>query len=153
MNFCNPSKLGRWCGALLSLVAAAHLMAQGTDATPTPAARLDQLDSTYSTNLRLYHAPVILDYLRELEKLRQSYAAKGSNDEAAQVQAEIDKAKKLSTSTGLLSYDPLKPAADPKGERRARSLRRLAKVHGSSVLTPSCWPPAVRSMPIPPRIP
>jgi hypothetical protein len=121
MNFCNPSKLGRsaWhLGLTFALMGslAGRLSAQGvTDPSLSPAQRLEQLDGTYSSNLRKYHAPVILDYLRELEKLRQSYTAKGSNDEAAQVQAEIDKAKKLSTSTGLLSYDPLKPPP-PKGE-------------------------------------
>jgi hypothetical protein len=94
---------------LLSFVVAAHLMAQGTEPMPTPAARLDQLDSTYATNLRLYHAPVILDYLRELEKLRQSFVTQGRDKDAARVLSEIEKTKKLSVSTGLLSYDPLKP--------------------------------------------
>jgi hypothetical protein len=102
--------------ALLSLALALHVMAQGTDTTPTPAARLEQLDSTYSTNLRLYHGPVIQDYLRDLEKLRQSLSTQGHDKDVAQVQAEIDKARKLATATGLLSYDPLKPQEEKGGK-------------------------------------
>jgi hypothetical protein len=104
-------------GAVLLPLAAlnfsSRLMGQATDATPAPAARLEQLDSTYSSNLRKYHAPVILDYLRDLEKLRQTLASQSRDADAAQVQAEIDKTKKLSSSTGLLSYDPLKPPPEP----------------------------------------
>lgn len=99
------------CLAAQSTVAPTSLPA--APAEPTPAARLEQLDATYSANLRKYHSPVILDYLRELETLRQTLASQGHDKDAAQVQTEIEKTKKLSTTTGLLSYDPLKPPPDP----------------------------------------
>jgi hypothetical protein len=98
---------------LLPLVLPFSAWGQSADTPPTPAARLEQLDGTYSSNLRKYHAPVILDYLRDLEKLRQNLSSQSRDAEALQVQAEIDKTKKLSTSTGLLSYDPLKPPPEP----------------------------------------
>ncbi len=75
--------------------------------TTTPAVNLDQLDNTYSTNLRKYHAPVIQDYLRELNKLKQTMVGRNRNMDAALVQTEIDKVKKLSNTTGLLPYDSL----------------------------------------------
>ncbi len=79
----------------------------------TPATSLDQIDSTYLTNLRKYHAPVIQDYLRELSKLKQSLSGRNRNMDAALVQAEIDKVNKLASTSGLLPYDSLSaPAAE-----------------------------------------
>lgn len=96
--------------ALVFLCVAASLNAQ---TTLTPAASLDQLDSTYHTSLRKYHAPVIQEYLRELNKLKQSLTGRGRNMDAARVQAEIDKVNKLASTTGLLPYDSLNaPAAE-----------------------------------------
>ena len=57
--------------------------------------------------MRKFHAPVTQDYLRELEKLKQSLAARSHNKDAAVVQAEIDKIRKLTTTTGLLPFDSL----------------------------------------------
>lgn len=84
-------------------------MAQASDSSQSPAARLEQLDSTYSSNLGKHHAPIIKDYLVSLEKLKQSLAQRNLSDQAAVVQAEIDKVKSIGASTGLLPYDVLKP--------------------------------------------
>ena len=84
-------------------------MAQASDSSQAPAARLEQLDSTYSANLRKHHAPIIKDYLVSLEKLKQSLAQRNRADQAAVVQAEIDRVKSIGASTGLLPYDVLKP--------------------------------------------
>ncbi len=111
------------------------LVAQ-TPAIPT--AHLDQIDNTYYTNLRKYHAPIIQDYLRELIKLKQSLAAKNRNMDAATVQTEIDKVKKLSTTTGLLPYDSLSaPATAPTEEEPPRKKMDLSIVlaAGSEVRT------------------
>lgn len=91
----------------LSIVATA----QTPESSQTPAARLEHLDNTYSSNLRKYHAPIIQDYLVSLEKLRQTMTQRNRPDEAAAVQAEINRVKSISSGSGLLPYDVLKPAA------------------------------------------
>lgn len=75
-----------------------------------PAARFEQLDETYTSNLRKYHAPIIQEYLTALEKLKQSMEQKDRAESAASVQAEIDRVKRIAAGPGLLPYDSLKPA-------------------------------------------
>jgi hypothetical protein len=90
----------------LSVAAAAQTPESGQ----TPAARLEHLDNTYSSNLRKYHAPIIQDYLVSLEKLRQTMAQRNHTDETAAVQAEINRVKSIGAGSGLLPYEVLKPA-------------------------------------------
>ena len=92
-----------------------HAQTPATTATPTlsPQTRLDQLDETYSSNLKKFHAPVIQEYLKELEKLKKTFTTRGRDGDAARVQAEINKVQKIANNGGLLSYDPLKPAPPP----------------------------------------
>ncbi|MCE9519592.1 MAG: hypothetical protein K8R87_08585 [Verrucomicrobia bacterium] len=88
---------------MLSVTAAA----QTNEIGQTPAERLEQLDETYSTNLRKYHAPIIQEYLISLDKLKQTMAQRGRTERIADVQAEIDLVKNISTGSGLLPYDVL----------------------------------------------
>lgn len=108
MRFPDTLLLAALHGAVLSAAATAQV----PDGGPTPAARLEQLDNTYSSNLRKYHAPIIQDYLASLEKLRQAMAQRNRADDSAAVQAEIDRVKSISAGSGLLPYDVLKPESE-----------------------------------------
>lgn len=82
---------------------------QSPPSSQTPAGRLEQIDQTYTSNLRRYHAPIIQEYLVSLERLKQTMTQRGGDGTAA-VQAEIDRVNRVSAGSGLLSYDALKPA-------------------------------------------
>lgn len=92
------------CAMHLSIVAPA----QGPESGQTPAARLEQLEETYTSNLRKYHAPIIQEYLASLEKLKQSMTQRDRNESAASVQAEIDRVRQIAAGPGLLPYDVLR---------------------------------------------
>ncbi len=101
-------------------------------ATPVPAAaspsaisKLEQLESTYLFSLRRFHGPVLLDYQRELERLKQQLVARGRPDDAKYVEAEIEYIKTLSTTTGVLPYNALMPPPPvPSADTPPGSLRR-----------------------------
>lgn len=76
--------------------------------TPT-VTRLAQLDSTYLFSLRKFHGPVLLDYQRDLERLKQLLIARNRPDDAKHVDAEIEYVKTLITTTGVLPYTALIP--------------------------------------------
>jgi hypothetical protein len=96
--------------ALSGMIGSVTATAQTPESGQTPAARLEQLDETYSSNLRKYHAPIIQEYLVSLEKLRQTMAQRTRTEDTSAVQAEINRVKSISAGSGLLPYDVLKPA-------------------------------------------
>lgn len=137
MRFPDTLHLAVLHGMAMSVAATA----QAPEGTQTPAARLDQLDNTYSSNLRKYHAPIIQDYLASLEKLRQAMAQRNRTDDAAAVQAEIDRVKSISAGSGLLPYDVLRPAtpenetgATPSPKPPADALLRKTAPPGAIIL-------------------
>ena len=108
---------------------AAALSAQTTDSPPakTETSRLQQMENTYQLNLRKLHAPLLTDYLRDLERLRQSYIAKDHPLEAKKVEDEIAKAKKLTASTGTFDFTPpKKDQPPPSPPPQLAKLKRLA---------------------------
>lgn len=78
-------------------------------ASPTLQSRLDTLDATYKANLRRLHAPVLQDYLRQLEVLRQTLAARARLSDAKAVEKEIDQVKQLISSGSAMPYTALLP--------------------------------------------
>ncbi|MEY4484093.1 MAG: hypothetical protein RL693_1545 [Verrucomicrobiota bacterium] len=105
--------------ALFLLLASSPVSAQTTaepapapvpSASPAPSvSKLEQLESTYLFSLRRFHAPVLLDYQRELERLKQQLIAKSRPEDAKHVDAEIEYVKTLATTTGVLPYTALIP--------------------------------------------
>ena len=85
----------------------------GIEATSTPAARLEALENTYTVNLRRIHAPVLQDYLRQLELQKSLFAARGRTEEIQQTDAEIARVKQAMSTTGLFQFAPPKPAPPP----------------------------------------
>lgn len=88
---------------------AATTPAPAAAASPSPASKLEQLESTYLFSLRKFHGPVLLDYQRELERLKQQLIARNRPEDAKQVDAEIEYVKTLTTTTGVLPYTSLIP--------------------------------------------
>ena len=143
--------------APLSLTAQSNLPPAVSSPTPlvTPApstlpnpSRVQQLEATYLSNLRVLHAPVLKDYLSELEKLKQSLTRLNRPvADIAQVDAELARVKKLS----ILTYEPPKPPPPPpvadKPEPKRPALRPppgavvLAAKDASSVTPPASTPP------------
>ena len=78
--------------------------------------RLQQLEATYQVNLRSLDTPILRDYQRELERLKQNLNMQGRASDAAQVDAELNRMKKASTTTGILVYEPPKPPPPPPGD-------------------------------------
>ncbi|CAN5730728.1 hypothetical protein BH11VER1_BH11VER1_27600 [soil metagenome] len=76
---------------------------------PSTVSKLEQLESTYLFSLRKFHGPVLLDYQRDLERLKQQLIARSRPDDAKYVEAEIEYIKTLSTTTGVLPYTALIP--------------------------------------------
>lgn len=102
----------------------------GAPASITPTVtRLEQLDSTYLISLRKFHGPVLLDYQRELERLKQLLIARNRPDDARHVDAEIEYVKTLITTTGVLPYTALipPPPEQPAPADLASSLPRNRK--------------------------
>lgn len=75
--------------------------------------RLEQLEATYQTNLRPLHAPVLQDYARQLELLKNQLIARNRVADAKQVEAEIARVKEIATTTGVLPYTELQAALAP----------------------------------------
>ncbi|MFZ4766646.1 MAG: hypothetical protein ACOYMN_16965 [Roseimicrobium sp.] len=91
------------------------LLAPCQSQTPAPT-RLEQLEATYQANLRTLHAPVLQDYLRQLDLLKTQLTARGRAEDAKLVDAEIMRVKTLASTTGVMPYTPLQaptPAAAP----------------------------------------
>ncbi len=107
MHYYHLLRLAAFAGIFLSVAASAQTLEKGQ----TPAERLEQLEETYSSNLRKYHAPIIQEYLITLEKLKQTMSQRGQADRIVNVQAEIDRVKKINAGSGLLPYDSLETAS------------------------------------------
>jgi len=88
-----------------------------TPATPAPAdqpspggaSKLATLEATYLENLRKLHAPVLQDYHRHLELLKQQFSSSGRYDDMKKADAELAKVKQIMSSTGVLPYNCLLP--------------------------------------------
>ena len=80
--------------------------AQGNAPTaPSTAARLQQLQSTYQSNLRKLHAPLLADYARELEVLKQTLTTRGRSADALAIESELVRVRGIVATTGILPYD------------------------------------------------
>jgi hypothetical protein len=75
--------------------------------------RLEQLEATYQANLRALDAPILQDYLRQLELLKSVMTARNRPADAKQVDAEIERVKAIASTTGVLPYTELEAALDP----------------------------------------
>ena len=96
----------RWLYSTLRLI----LLLPGFVIAQSPSAsRLEQLEATYLTNLRPLHAPVLQDYLRQLELLKNQFTARNRADDARQVDAEIQRVKSIISTTGVLPYPAVHP--------------------------------------------
>lgn len=82
-------------------------------ASPGLQSRLDTLDATYKSNLRRLHAPVLQDYMRQLELLRQQLTARARLSDAKTVEKEIEQVKQLIANGGAMPYTALHPAPPP----------------------------------------
>jgi hypothetical protein len=69
--------------------------------------RLEQLESTYQSNLRTLHAPVLQDYLRQLELLKSKYASSSRAADLKHVETEIARVKAIVNTTGVMPYTEL----------------------------------------------
>lgn len=72
---------------------------------PVSTTRLQQLDSTYQTNLRKLHAPLLNDYERELETIKQKLIARNRDADARAFDEEIVRVRTIAATTGVLPYD------------------------------------------------
>lgn len=75
--------------------------------------RLEQLEATYQANLRTIHAPILQEYVRQLELLKNKYAARGQTEEAKRADEELVRIKAIATNGGVLPYTTLEAAAAP----------------------------------------
>ena len=116
------------CGTALS---------QSADtAAPKPEmSRLQQLENTYQTRLRPLHAPVLNEYLRDLERLKQTLAAKDRAADLKHVDAEIARVKKMAATTGVFDYKLPKPDAPPAlADKNGPSGKTIAGRFGADAL-------------------
>lgn len=98
------------CACSVSLCLANTLTAQlpqapMLDNLVSPEARLEMMEKTYATNLRPIHGPVMQDYLRELDLLKNKMTAGGRTAEAAAVDAEISRIRQAMATTGVFPYN------------------------------------------------
>ncbi len=107
-----------------------------TDAhdTKADALRLQALETTYQTNLRKFHGPIITDYLRDLDQLKQRLTVKDRLAEAKQVEAEITRVKLLVSTTGILELVPPKKEPPPPEIAAADKARKPRPLQNAIVL-------------------
>jgi hypothetical protein len=72
--------------------------------------RIDQLEATYQSNLRALDAPILQEYLRQLDFLKSQFVARNRTDDAKQVDAEITLVKSIASTTGILPFTELEGA-------------------------------------------
>lgn len=78
--------------------------------------RLEQLEATYQANLRALHAPVLQDYLRQLDLLKNQFIARNRVVDAKQVDVEIARVKSIASTTGVLPVTELEVELAPPAE-------------------------------------
>src|SRR6476620_6604559 len=66
--------------------------------------RLEQLESTYQANLRALHAPLLQDYIRQLDLVKSQFIARNRLTDAQQVDAEIARVRTIASTTGVFPY-------------------------------------------------
>ncbi|RBP46301.1 hypothetical protein DES53_102689 [Roseimicrobium gellanilyticum] len=145
----------------LSLWLAGNLTAQLPqapllDSFVSPEARLEMMEKTYATNLRPIHGPVMQDYLRELELLKNKMTASGRAAESLAVDAEIARIRQAMSTTGTFPFvatgegapadpakattpEPAKPASEPNAPRTVLTLQ-AAKANGNTLAAGSAAP-------------
>lgn len=107
-------------------------LAFGQPAEPVPAktevSRLQLMENTYQTNLRKLHTPLLADYLRDLERLKQTLIAKERQEDARRVDDEILKVKKQGSTTGTFDFPVPRKEAPPASTELAANKppRRMA---------------------------
>lgn len=72
--------------------------------------RLEQLEATYQANLRALDAPILQDYLRQLELLKSQFVARNRLEDAKHVDLEIARIRNIAATTGVLPYTELEAA-------------------------------------------
>lgn len=107
-----PTPVSAPAGAPTS-ASAATAAVPAASASPILQSRLDTLDATYKSNLRRLHAPVLQDYMRQLELLRQQLSARALLSDAKTVEKEIEQVKQLISNGGAMPYTALQPAPPP----------------------------------------
>jgi hypothetical protein len=122
----------------------------------SPEARLEMMEKTYATNLRPIHGPVMQDYLRELDLLKNKMTASGRTAEAKAVDDEIARIRQAATTTGVFPFatassspsadsakpaapEPAKPTAEANAPRTALALQS-SKANGSTLAAGSASP-------------
>ncbi len=75
----------------------------------SPEARLQALENTYVTNLKGLHAPMLQDYLRQLEMLKARIASSGRRSEISAVEQEIASVRNAMATTGVFPLPALLP--------------------------------------------
>jgi hypothetical protein len=73
--------------------------------------RLEQLEATYLANLRTIHAPILQEYVRQLELLKNRYSTRGQTEEAKRADEELVRIKAIANTSGVLPYTTLEAAA------------------------------------------
>lgn len=73
--------------------------------------RLEQLEATYQANLRTLHAPILQEYVRQLELLKNKYIARGQTEAAKRADEELVRIKAIANTSGVLPYTTLEAAA------------------------------------------
>jgi hypothetical protein len=149
------------CACVLTLWMAGMVAAQLPqtpilDTLVSPEARLEMMENTYATNLRPIHGPVMQDYLRELDLLKNKMTASGRTAEATAVDAEIARIRQAMATTGVFPYhltsegsatepakgtapESPKPASEGIPARTALALQ-ASKANGSTLAAGSAAP-------------
>jgi hypothetical protein len=80
---------------------------------------MEQLEATYQTNLRALHAPILQEYVHQLEQLKNQLIARNRLTDAQQVDAELARIKTIATTTGVLPLVDPEPAGEPSADDAA----------------------------------
>ena len=97
----------------LSLLATSALAVAQTASSSNTGTRLEQLEATYRSALRGLHAPVIADYLRQLDLLKNQLNAQRRTEDARAVEQEIARIRQIGGTTGILPYSTLEAGDAP----------------------------------------
>lgn len=136
-----------WAGSLCAQSPAPAVPGAATSPAPAPIqSRLETLDATYKANLRRLHAPVLQDYVRELELLRQQLAARGRLADAKSVETEIEATKQLILAGGVMSYASLQQQTSAPGGDTPTPPPDSAPPRPGPGTTPPEQPPLGRSL-------
>lgn len=110
-----------WCTLAVQVPVLAQLPSSPLlQSLTSPEARLQALENTYAANLRVLHGPVLQDYLRDLEILKNQLVAQGNKADATAVDTEIAAVRKAASTNGVFPLASLLPApSTPAGQALA----------------------------------